>query len=203
MKNKLLENIIREGKSKGFDEKHALNVTSIAMKLFDELQDLHHMGNTEKIWLEIASMLHDAGKFQNREIHHKLARDIIIDLSAIPFGKKEKIIIGLIARYHKSCIPDENHKYYRELDTESKEYVSKLAAILRIADGLVCRKPPIKEIFCEIKNRTVTFHINSKKNIPLDKAVKKANLFSYIFRKSPIFNLQINTDIIEKTLICI
>ena len=69
------------GRSEGFDEKHAIDVNELALKLFDEFQDLHRMGNTERIWLETAALLHDAGKPQNKGIHHKLARNMIEDFS--------------------------------------------------------------------------------------------------------------------------
>ncbi len=177
MRNTLFDNIISLGRSVGFDERHALDVNKIALTLFDEFQDLHRMGNTEKIWLETAALLHDAGKPQNSKIHHKLARNMIVDFPILPFGKKERKIIGLIARYHRGSLPDKKHKYFGQLDTESRDYVVKLASILRVADGLVSGKSKIKSLVCEIGNREITINLACKKNIPLYKAIKKADLF--------------------------
>ena len=187
------------GRSVGFDEKHALDVNEIALKLFDEFQDLHRMGNTERIWLETAALLHDAGKPQNREIHHKLARNMIEDFSDLPFGREERKIIGLIARYHRGSLPDKKHKYFGQLDMESTNYVVKLASILRIADGLVSGKSKIKSLNCEIRKNEITLNLICKKSISLYKAIKKTDLFNQVFRKSMIFNMQIvpNSALLE------
>ncbi len=194
LRNKLLDNIISMGRSAGFDERHALDVNIITLTLFDQLQDLHRMGNTERIWLETAALLHDAGKPQNSEIHHKLVMDMIADFSVLPFGKKERNIIGLVARYHRGSTPSEKHKHFAQLDIESRNYVVKLASILRVADGLVSGKSKIKSLICNIRGSKIIIHLNCKKNIPLCKAIKKADLFEQVYGKSLVFNMQLSTD---------
>ena len=180
LKTKLFDNIINLGRSAGFNERHALGVNETALMLFNQLQDLHRMGNTERLWLETAALLHDIGKSKNREIHHKLARDFITGFSDLPFGKKERKIIGLIARYHKGSHPSREHKYFGQLDAESRHYIRKLASILRIADGLVSGKSKIKALDCNINKQEITVNLKCKKNISLNKAIKKADLFEYI-----------------------
>jgi exopolyphosphatase/guanosine-5'-triphosphate,3'-diphosphate pyrophosphatase len=182
------------GRSVGFDERHAIGVNEIALVLFDQFQDLHHMGNTERLWLETAALLHDVGKPQNREMHHKLARDIITGFSSLPFGKKERKIIGLVARYHRGCSPSKEHKYFRELDIESRQYVRKLASILRVADGLVSGKSKIRNISCDIGDFEIIAYLKCKTNIPLGKAIKKADLFEHVFGKSLVFNIKVVPD---------
>ena len=59
--------IIGIGEAYGFETEHALQVTRLALRLFDELQPLHGMGNTERIWLRAAAMLHDVGKARGPE----------------------------------------------------------------------------------------------------------------------------------------
>ena len=200
MKTKLFHNIISLGRSAGFNERHALGVNKTALMLFDQLQDLHRMGNTEKLWLETAALLHDVGKSKNREIHHKLARDVITDFSDLPFGRKERRIIGLIARYHRGSLPSMEHKHFGQLDAESRHYIRKLASILRIADGLVSGKSKIKALDCNINKQEITVNLKCKKNISLNKAIKKANLFEYVFGKSVIFDLQTIPDYNENSI---
>ena len=192
MKKSFLNNIIDAGQFWGFNKKHARRVSKIALLLFDELQDLHHMGNTERLWLETAAIFHDVGKSINRESHHKLARDIIFDCTFLPFGRKERKMIGLIARYHRGQLPEDNHKYFKQLDEESKEYVCKLAAILRIADGLASKV--IKSFSCSINNHTITIHLECTKNTNVLKAIKKADLFEEIYMR----NLILELDIVQK-----
>ena len=199
MRNKLFDNVINLGRSVGFHERHAVDVTKIALSIFDQLQNLHRMGNTERLWLETAALLHDVGKPENKDIHHKLARDTIADFSTLPFRRKERKIIGLIARYHRGCMPSREHKSFGGLDTESRHYIRKLAAILRIADGLVSGKSKIKSLFCEINKREIIIHLICRKNISLNKAVKKANLFVHIFSRSVVFDMRIIPDYSKKS----
>ncbi|MBN2590782.1 MAG: HD domain-containing protein [Sedimentisphaerales bacterium] len=199
MRTKLFDNIINFGRSVGFNERHALDVNKIALTIFDQLQNVHRMGNTERLWLETAALLHDVGKPDNRGIHHKLARDVIADFSSLPFGKKERKIIGLIARYHRGGLPSREHKSFGNLDTESRHYIRKLASILRIADGLVSGKSKIKKLACDVGKREIIFHLKCRKNISLNKAVKKANLFVHIFGRSVIFDMKILPDYSKKS----
>ncbi len=194
MKNQLFDNIINLGRSEGFNEIHALNVNKIALTIFDQLQDLHHMGNTERLWLETAALLHDVAKSKNRENHHKLARDMIVGFTDLPFGIKERILIGLIARYHRGGLPNETHKYFSQLDTESKEYVVKIASILRIADSLVSGKSNITSLNCYIRDFEITAYLKSISNISFRKVIKKAELFEKVFRKSFVLNMKIVSD---------
>ena len=201
MRTKLVNDVMRIGESLGFDTKHASHVRAVALELFDQLQDLHRMGNTEKLWLQIAALLHDVGKVKNRRNHHKFARDFIADCSFLPFGKKEKQLIGLIARYHRGPLPTEKHKYFGNLDHESKKYVAELASILRIADGLGGGISKIRNIFCNIQDSEVIVNLNCTKLINLGKVLKKAELFEDVFGKSLVFNMQITDHSAEKAII--
>ena len=194
LRNKLIDNIINLGRSKDFDERHALDVNRIALAIFDQLQVLHRMGNTERLWLETAALLHDVAKPKNRENHHKIARDMIAGFTDLPFGTKERKIIGLIVRYHRGALPDENHKYFRQFDIESSEYIMKLASILRIADGLVSGKSNISSISCYIRDSEITAYLKCTGNISFAKIMKKADLFEKVFGKSFILNMKIIPD---------
>jgi len=200
LRTKLFDNIVEFGRAAGFKEKHALDVNKVALTIFDQLQDLHRMGNTERLWLETAALLHDVGKSKDKDTHHKLARDFIADFSSLPFGRKERKIIGLIARYHRGCIPSRDHKIFGDLDSESRHYIRKLAAILRIADGLVSGKSKIKSLICDIQKNEIIIRLKCKKNISLNKAVKKADLFVHIFSKSVIFDMEIIPCYSKKSL---
>lgn len=195
LRNKLIDNILNLGRSEGFDEVHALDVNKIALTIFDQLQDLHHMGNTERLWLETAALLHDVAKPKNRENHHKIARDMIAGFADLPFGLTERKLIGLIARYHRGSLPNETHKYFRQLDTESRNYVVKIASILRIADSFVSGKSNITTLNCYIRDFEITAYLKCESNISFRKVIKKADLFEKVFRKSFVLNMKIVPDL--------
>ncbi len=43
------------------DMNHPCQVRNIALKIFDDLKNLHHLGKRERCWLECAALLHDIG----------------------------------------------------------------------------------------------------------------------------------------------
>jgi exopolyphosphatase/guanosine-5'-triphosphate,3'-diphosphate pyrophosphatase len=186
------------GRSNGFEKKHAQHVTMLALRLFDELQPLHRMGGTEKQWLFTAAMLHDIGKSRNPELHHKLAREIIVSSGGLPFQKKQRKMIALIARYHRSILPDVSHKHFGRLDPVLQDCVSKLAALLRLADGLdKYHKGLVRNVCCDIRRKAVRFIVESRDSVELDKAMRKADLFEAAFGRKVKLRLEIVTRVIN------
>jgi exopolyphosphatase/guanosine-5'-triphosphate,3'-diphosphate pyrophosphatase len=164
------------------DERHALRVKKLALRLFDELQPLHHMGNTERIWLLAAALLHDIGKAVNPQKHNKLACRIISECRGLPFRRRERKTIGLIARYHRGSLPRDDHKYYRKLDAESRLYVRKLASLLRLADGLDKGHLDLVEYLqCDIRRKRIRLRVISKGALAVGQAIRKADLLEEVF----------------------
>lgn len=165
-----------------FEHRHAKQVAKLSLKLFDKLQPLHRMGNSERIWLRVASLLHDVGKSVSGEYHNKVSRDIIVNGANLPFRKHIRKMIGLVARYHKGTMPKDSHKYYKRLDENDKQCVRILAAILRFADGLdTGHEGLVADLACEVQRKRIVFYILGGDGIDLNKAVKKADLFEQVF----------------------
>lgn len=119
-----------------YEQEHSHHVMMLAVKLFDSLQELHHFSVQEREWLEYASLLHDIGWIEGRQAHHKTALRLIINADLPLFSQEEKVLIGLIARYHRKSLPKDKHDFYGSLNPENKIKVSQLASFLRLADGL-------------------------------------------------------------------
>ncbi|MEM6960934.1 MAG: Ppx/GppA phosphatase family protein [Myxococcota bacterium] len=121
----------------GHDITHGAQVRSIAKSLFDDLQALHGLDATWSTSLEIAALLHDVGEVVHRSGHHKHS-EYLIRNGRIPGLKgKERQIVSILARTHRKAPPDiERHEGFALLSAEDRIAVCKIAAILRIADGL-------------------------------------------------------------------
>ncbi len=170
------------GESFDADIDHARQVSRMALTLFDQLQPWHGMGNTERIWLRAAALLHDVAKAQDRKSHHKLARDIIIDTCDLPFRREERVLIGLVARYHRGSLPHDDHKYFADLDRDARLYVRKLAALLRLADGLDKGHSRLVEgLRCDVRRRNVVLRIVSRDVLSVEGVLAKADLFEQVF----------------------
>ena len=178
----ILEEAIELCGRNDFEQQHAVQVVKLSLKLFDKLQPLHRMGNSERIWLRVASLLHDVGKSVSGEYHHKASRDIIVKQADLPFRKRVRKIIGLVARYHRGVLPNDSHKYYRGLQDDEKQCVKVLAAILRLADGLDAgHEGLVTDLACEVQRKRMVIYILGGDGVDLRKAVKKADLFEEVF----------------------
>jgi len=119
-----------------YEARHTHQVTRLALRLFDELGEWHGLGEEERFWLECGALLHDIGWSKGQKGHHKAAFQIIMKYMDLPFPKRERRIIALIARYHRKAPPHKKHRMYAELERGDRERVRVLAGLLRVADGL-------------------------------------------------------------------
>lgn len=191
----ILEDAIELCGGDDFEHLHAMQVAKLSLKLFDKLQPLHRMGNSERIWLKVASLLHDVGKSVSDEYHNKASRDIIVNEANLPFRKRVRKIIGLIARYHKGAMPKDTHKYYKRMDENDKKCVRMLAGICRLVDGLDAgHKELVTDLTCEMRGGRVVIYVVGDERIDFHKAVRKADLFEQAFG----FEVEIRAAAAEK-----
>ena len=115
---------------------HNTQVARLAASLFDALEALHGMGQWEREMLVCAALLHDIGISVEYRRHHKHSRKLIMQADLSALSAREREIVANVARYHRKARPSERHKAYSVLATDDKKTVTRLAAILRIADGL-------------------------------------------------------------------
>lgn len=164
---------------------HAVQVCRVSLYLFDCTQALHAMGEHERRLLAAAALLHDIGWPVRPDAHHKGSRDLILaaELPGVP--DEEKRVLACIARYHRKAHPDGKHKVYRDLDAESQRTVTRLAAILRIADGLDRSHCAAAEgLRAEYLGDTVRVHVVQREANATDLwgAARKQQLFEEEFR---------------------
>jgi exopolyphosphatase/guanosine-5'-triphosphate,3'-diphosphate pyrophosphatase len=126
----------RLGRRYQFDEAHGTLVANLAGQLFDDLRDVHAMGERDRLLLRAAAMLHDVGDFVRYDGHHKHSYYLILHSDLMGLTPEERAIVANVARYHRKSTPDPSHPNFRDLDKDARGRVRGLAAILRIADAL-------------------------------------------------------------------
>ncbi len=136
LENQLQITAFNIGKSLKFDEKHSAKVKEFALKIFDETKEIHRLGEIERTYLLVASILHDVGISISSHSHHKHSLYVINAQDFFYFNDEEKNIAANIARYHRRSAPKTSHVEYMKLSDKNKMTVIKLAGILRIADSL-------------------------------------------------------------------
>jgi exopolyphosphatase / guanosine-5'-triphosphate,3'-diphosphate pyrophosphatase len=124
------------GRKYHYDENHAERVRELSVRLFDELRTEQRMTDTHRLYLEVAAVLHDIGLFVSLRSHHKHSQYLIAACELFGLRKRELEIIANIARYHRRALPQRSHVLYISLDRDERVIVSKLAAILRVANAV-------------------------------------------------------------------
>src|SRR5512136_867751 len=137
---KLVTQILSAARSLGrkyhYDENHAERVRELSVRLFDELKAEQRMTDTHRLYLEVAALLHDIGQFVSSRSHHKHSQYLIASSELFGLRKRELEIIANTARYHRRALPKRSHVSFVSLDRDERMIVSKLAAILRVANAL-------------------------------------------------------------------
>jgi len=121
----------------GADVEHARNVAETACRLFDLFQVDHGLGPRERLLLRTAGLLHEVGGYVSNRAHHKHSEYLIANSEIFGLNRNEIILVSQIARYHRRSVPRASHPAYMALGREARVTVSKLAAILRVADALI------------------------------------------------------------------
>jgi len=137
---KLTHQILSAARSMGrkyqFDEGHAERVVRLAELIFDELKSEQRLNPNHRLYLQVAALLHDVGLFVNSQAHHKHSYYLISQTDIFGLRPREREIAAQVARYHRRALPQRTHLPYIALDRDDRMLVSKLAAILRVANAL-------------------------------------------------------------------
>src|SRR5947209_4116816 len=120
----------------GWDEAHGTQVAQLAGDLFDRTIPLHRLSEVDRELLEYAGLLHDIGEHVSTSSHHKHTAYLIQHGRLRGFDPEEVLALAALARYHRNAEPKPSHEPFASLPPERQERVTKLAALLRLADGL-------------------------------------------------------------------
>ncbi len=129
-------NVMKLALKCNFDRQHGEHVAELALQIFDQTRDLHHLGSVERELLEYASLLHDIGYHIGYDKHHRHAYYLIRNVSMNGFSQEEIEILANVARYHRRSSPKKSHREFATLSRSARNKVKWLAAIVRIADAM-------------------------------------------------------------------
>ncbi|MHB8080277.1 MAG: metallophosphoesterase family protein [Candidatus Krumholzibacteriia bacterium] len=172
----------------GHDEAHTLQVTRLALGLFDSLRSRHGLGAEARRWLQIGALLHDIGWCEGPRGHHKTTQRIVLESPALPFAARERAIVAAIARYHRGALPDAGHEGFAGLDAAAQQVVRATAAILRVADALdFAHRGLVREIACTVDDARIALEcaVTAPLDGELPRVAAKADLWRAVFGAAP------------------
>ena len=175
-----------------YEKNHSHKVAQLALQLFDQTTSLHKCGIMEREYLEAAALLHDIGLYVSHSQHHRHTYYIVRNSDLPGFTEAEKEIIANIARYHRKSHPKIKHEGFVMLSDDEKQIVSKMSAILRIADGLDrSHAALVTGVKALVQSKSVLIQVNHQRDafpeMEMWGAERKKDLFSLVFNKNVTF----------------
>lgn len=180
---------VEVGRRFNFDEPHAEAVTKWSRKLFVDLASIHRCDEELLLPFEIGALLHDIGHIVNVNGHHKHSCYLILSSPLLGLTERERRIAACIARYHRKSFPKSEHPEFAALDPVDRIAVTKLAALLRIADALDSgHTQSIRSIGLELSKSDLSIKLRGDGDLVLERwsIVQKANLFESVFERKVI-----------------
>lgn len=182
------KNIIVQGRilAKSFkcSELHIELVEKFSLLIFDKLKKLHGLGQRERTLLQMSAILHDIGKFINIKMHYMYSYSMIKGLDIVDLDCREMEILATICLYHSDLEPSVEHEYFNVLEAKDRLIVSKVAAILSLADSL---DRSIKQKFQNIEvsfvEQKLIISVRTDENIELEQWAfdQKSEFFEEVF----------------------
>ncbi|MBN1361123.1 MAG: YfcE family phosphodiesterase [Sedimentisphaerales bacterium] len=179
-----LDVVLALARSCEYERAHTHQVTRLALQIFDGLKNLHRLGLRARFQLQCGALLHDIGWLEGRQGHHKTAMKRIMADPRLPFERRERTIIALVARYHRKALPQATDEYFCELSQPDQRRVEMMASILRVADGLDrSHASLVQSVRCRVSTRQIMLACRARGDLDVEIAAarKKADLMERVF----------------------
>ncbi len=127
---------LRLGQKYQFDQEHGEHVAKLSVRIFDQTLSLHSLNEEDRLLLEIASLLHDIGHFINTLDHDQHGYYILKHSPLMGLDERQQDMVANVVRFHRKSTPSNQDENFKALPQKDRLLVTKLCAILRLADSL-------------------------------------------------------------------
>lgn len=170
--------------------KRAETLENITTALFDSMKKIHGLGRRERLFLRLAAILHDCGKYISMVNIGETSYNIIMATEIIGLSHMEREIVANVVRFnHSRFIYDRQQAEIRGLDREAYLTVAKLTAILSLACGLDrSHKQKLKELRAALQGSQLILTVDTAADITLEKGFfeEKSGFFREVFSVEPV-----------------
>lgn len=169
--------------------KRAETLENITMTIFDSMKKIHGLGKRERLYLRIAAILHDCGKYISMMEIGETSYHIIMATEIIGLSHMEREIVANVVRYNHSPFVYYDKMPVNGLTPEAYLIVAKLTAILKIANGLDrSHKQKLRGVKAVVKDSALILTVDTPENITLEKGLfgKRAAFFREVYNIEPI-----------------
>lgn len=139
------------------DEAYSHHVADLALQIFDQVTDRafpkldRATRSSAREILRGASLLHEVGRFLSYSRYHRHSHYLITNSSLLGFTQNEKLLMGLVARFHRKSVPVSGSEGMDQLPNRYFQKVLVLSGCLRLATALNrTRQARVKQIVCSM-----------------------------------------------------
>lgn len=171
--------------------RRAETLERIALTIFDSMKKVHGLGKRERLYLRLAALLHDCGKFISMVNIGETSYNIIMATEMIGLSHKEREIVANVVRFNHS-----KFHYYGQLggmgigiDREAYLIVAKLTAILQVANSLDrSHKQKLQGMKSQLKEGQLILTVDTMEDISLERNFleSRAGFFQEVFSVAPV-----------------
>lgn len=171
-------------------KKRSETLENITTTIFDSMKKVHGLGKRELLYLRLAAILHDCGKYISMVNIGETSYNIIMATEIIGLSHTEREIVANVVRFnHSKFIYYGQQDSLRGLDRNSYLTVAKLTAILRLASGLDrSHKQKLKGLKAALKENQLILSVDTMEDITLEKGFfeEKGEFFQEVFSVEPV-----------------
>ena len=162
----------------------------IALGVFDATKKLHGLGKRERLYLGIAALLQDCGRYVSLTQVGDCSYNIVMNTEIIGLSHAEREIVANIVRFNH-----ENFKYYEEIASTStidkKDFmiIAKLTAILRLSCALdSSNRQKFATMKASLEEGELILKVDTDLNMELEKGLfeEKARFFEEVYNVRPV-----------------
>ncbi len=169
----------------GYEGAHTGHVARLSLSMYDQLQEMHGYGKSEREYLWAAAMLHDIGTVIDYYDHHKHSAYIILNAGLPGFNHREIVIIAWLCLNHRRGRPDFS-RYQTLLKKEERTMVYRLSSLLRQSESLDrSRSQIVENVRLETGNRKIRMKVVPRNGrdvaVELSEARNRVQLFEECF----------------------
>ncbi len=168
------------------DVAHTSHVARLALQLFDQTTELHDLRERDREMLEFAALLHDVGQHVSRKGHHRHAAYLVENGELRGFEPSEIAFLAALVRHHRRGDPKSSEHRFAALDADDRARLRKLAALLRVADGLDRgRRGGVEDLDAFVGKELVVLRLTATDDAELELwgARRRRELFEKVFAR--------------------
>ncbi len=163
----------------------------IASEIFDNTKKYHGLSHRERLLLQVATMLHDCGKYISMINLGDCCFNIIMSTEIIGLSHRERAIVANVVRYNHEEFDHygENSPFLEGISYDDYLVIAKLTAVLRVANSLDrTHKQKFRDVKVSVKDGAMIINIDTRDDITLEKGLftNRAAFFEEVFGIRPV-----------------